>query len=139
MPQRPFVIENVWLKLFSFILAILIWFAIQSTQSDYRFPQALFGSRLQTLELSCPVTVMTPPNLLTGFAVEPGAVLVKVRGEESVLRRLSPESLPAYVRLSEAPNPSRLVRVEVVAPRGVTTTEIVPDRVSVRATGSSNK
>ena len=139
MPLRPFIIENLWLKIFSLILAMLIWFAIQSTQSDYRFPQGLFGSRLQTLELSCPVTVMTPPTLHAGFALEPGTVLVKVRGEESVLKRLSPESLPAYVRLSEAPNPSRLVRVEVVAPRNVTIAEIVPDQVSVRAINSANK
>ena len=43
MPLRPFIIENLWLKIFSLILAMLIWFAIQSTQSDYRFPQGLFG------------------------------------------------------------------------------------------------
>jgi hypothetical protein len=139
MPLRLLTLQNLWLKAFSLILATLIWMAIQSNQSDYRFSQTLFPPRLQTLELRCPVALLAPPGNGSLFTLEPSSVVVKVRGEDAVLKKLTPENIQAYVRLADAPNFSRSSRVEVIVPREVTFKEVVPDQVSVRPAGGMNK
>src|SRR6266550_3076942 len=103
MPLRPFIVHNLWLKIFSLFFATLIWFAIQSNQSNQsnnKFSQSLFAPRLQTLELRCPVTVMTAPGVGSAFNVQPSGVIVKVRGEDAILKNLVPENIQAYVRLT---------------------------------------
>ena len=130
MPLRPFIFENLWLKVFSLILATLIWFAIQSNQ----LPQNLFSPRAQ--ELRCPVNVMVPPGNPTAFKVEPGVVLVKLRADEAVLKKLSSETIHAYVTITDAPSLNHLFRVQVIVPRDVTLKEVVPNEVSVKAADS---
>jgi len=133
MPLRSFILENLALKLVSLFLATLIWFAIQSSQTENRFSGTIFPARLQILELRCPVTVMTPPSSRSGFWLEPSSVVVKVRGDDATLKKLSPESIEAYVRPVDFPNLSRLFPVEVVVPRNVTLKEIIPEQVLVRS------
>jgi len=139
MPLRPFIVHNLWLKIFSLFFATLIWFAVQSNQSDYKLSQSLFTPRLQTLELRCPLTVMTSPGSGSTFNVQPSGVIVKVRGEDGALRNLAPESIQAYVKLTEGPHVSRLLRVEVIVPKEVIFREVIPDQVSVQWIASTNR
>jgi len=139
MALRPLIFENLWLKSFSLILAILIWVAIQSNPSDYHLVQNLFPPRLQTLEIRCPIAVMTAPGSHATFNLEPGTVIVKVRAEDAVLKKLSPENFQVYVRLPEVLKLNRLFPVEVIAPREVTLKEVVPDQVSVNPVDAPDK
>ena len=139
MALRTLVVENLWLKSFSLMLAILIWLAIQSNPSDYQVAQTLFPHRLQVLELRCPIAIMTPPGNHAGLNLDPGTVIVKVRGEDAVLKKLNPENIQVYVRLPELPKLNRLFPVEVIVPREVTLKEVVPDQVSVKSSGSVDK
>ena len=131
MPLRSFILQNLWLKIFSLFFAALIWFAIQPKGSDFKFPHSLFRPRLPPLELRCPITIMTSPENHAAVTVEPREVIVKVRGEEAVLQKMTPERIQAYIRLSDARNLSPFFHVEVIVPRGVTLEEVVPDQVSV--------
>src|ERR1051326_2961979 len=126
MSFRALLLENLWLKIFSFILATLIYIAVQSD----RYP---FPSHPQTLELRCHVALMAPPGAHSSLRVEPEDVLVKVRGEDAILKKLSPESIQAYVRLPDPPNLNRMFRVEVIVPREVTLTEVAPDQAAVKS------
>ena len=139
MALRPLIFENLWLKSFSLILAILIWVAIQSNPSDYHLVQNLFPPRLQMLEIRCPIAVMTAPGSHATFNLEPGTVIVKVRAEDAVLKKLSPENFQVYVRLPEVLKLNRLFPVEVIVPREVTLKEIVPDQVSVNPVDAPDK
>ena len=139
MPLRAFILQNLWLKIFSLFFATLIWFAIQPNRSEYKFPHSLFPPRVPTLELRCPVTVMTSPDNRATWTVEPREVLVKVQGEEAVLRKLTPESIQAYINLIDVRNLSRLFRVEVIVPRDVTLEEVMPDQVTVQSAASTEK
>src|SRR2546426_7901541 len=132
MPFRTLILNNFWLKLFSLFFATLIYFAI-----DTKSPRALFGSRLPALEVRCPVSVMVPPGSHATFTLKPGSVLVKVRGEEAVLKKLTPESIPAFIRLADVPKPVGLFRVEVSIPRDVTLEEVMPEQVSVESSAST--
>ncbi len=134
MSLRLFILHNFWLKILSLVLACGIWLTI----SDYKSAQSLFGSRFPTLELRCPVTVMVSPNSRSVVTVEPNGVIVKVRAEDAVLKKLTPENIQAYVRLPDVPNLSHPFRVEVIVPPEVTLKEVVPDQVSLRWAGSTN-
>lgn len=135
MSLRPYILHNFWLKILSLVLASGIWLTI----SDYKSAQSLFGPRLPTRELRCPVTVMISPTSRSSVNVEPGSVIVKVRGEDAALKKLNPESIQAFVRLPDAPNFSRPFFVEVIVPPEVTLREVLPDQVSVQWAGSTNK
>lgn len=139
MPLRSLILHNLWLKILSLFFATMIWFAIQYHQSDYKFSQTLFRPRLQTLELRCPVAIMAPPGNGSAFIIEPSGVVVTVRGEDAVLKKLTPENIQVYVRLTDGPNFSRSFRVEVIVPREVAFQEVVPDQISVRSTNVMNK
>ncbi len=139
MPLRSFLLENLWLKSFSLILAILIWLAIQSNPSEYQVVQSLFPPRTQILELRCPIAIMNPPGSHAAFNLEPGTVIVKVRGEEAVLRKLNPDNIQVYVRLPELLKLNRLFPVEVIVPREVALKEVVPDQVSVKPADAMEK
>ena len=130
MPLRSFILNNLWLKLFSLFFATLIYFAIESSQSDFKFPGALFPS--PELEVRCPVAVMDAPGSHAAFLVEPGGVVVKVLGKDAVLKKLVPESIQAFVRLTGVSNFRRSFRVEVIVPPEVTLREVTPDQVFVQ-------
>ena len=134
---RSLILDNLWLKSFSLILAILIWVAIQSNQSDNKF--SLFPPRPHTAEFPCPVRVLLSPASRSLFNVEPASVMVKVYGDDAVLKKLAAQSIQAYVRPADQPNLDYLFRVEVVVPRDVTIKEIIPEHVSVRLINSTNK
>ncbi len=133
MSLRSFISHNFWLKIFSLILASLIWFAMQSNQS-------LFAPRRKTREFRCPVGLLTPPGPGSRplYGLEPGAVIVKVRGDEGALRKLDPTTILAYVRLPEVTTLTRSLRVEVVVPREVTLEEVAPDQVSLQTVKPAN-
>ncbi len=133
MSLRAFILENVWLKLVSLFLASLIWFAIQSSQSDAKFPSSLFRSRVQTLELRCPVSILSSPRARPALTLEPASVLVKLRGEEATLKKLAAGRLQPYVRPEDVPGIQGVFRVQIVVPPGVTLQDIVPEQVMVQS------
>ncbi len=131
MPLRYLILHNFWLKVFSLFFATLIWFALQPNKADYKFPQSLFP-RPKTLELRCPITVMTAPGNHSPYKLDPSAVIVVVEGEDAILKRLTPENIQVYVKLTDVPNFTRLFRVEVIVPHEVTFKEVMPDQISVQ-------
>ena len=133
MSLRSFISHNFWLKVFSLILASLIWFAMQSNQS-------LFAPRRKTREFRCPVGLLTPPGPGSRpvYALDPGTVTVKVRGDDAALKKLDPATILAYVRLPDVTSLTRVLRVEVVVPREVTIEEVAPDQVSLQAVNPAN-
>src|SRR5258706_9163135 len=132
MSLRAFSLENVWLKLVSLFLAGLIWFAIQSSQSDAKFPSSLFRSRVQTLELRCPVSILSSPRARPALTLEPASVLVKLRGDEATLKKLAGRLQP-YVRPEDVPGIQGFFRVQIVVQPGVTLQDIVPEQVMVQS------
>ena len=136
---RSLLLDNLWMKSFSLILAILIWVAIQSNQSDNKFSQTAFPARPHTAEFPCPVRVMLSPASRSLFNVEPASVVVKVYGDDAVLKKLATQNIQAYVRPADQPNLDYLFHVEVVVPRDVTFKEVIPEHVSVRLINTTNK
>ena len=135
MPFRHFILHNFWLKLCSLVFAGLIWFAV--SQSDQKIIQSIFPTRLQTLELRCPISLLAPPASHPAVTLDPATVIVKVAGEDAALKRLSPESIQVYVKLPDGPSLPQMARVQVIVPREVALREVTPDQVSLRPEGST--
>ena len=80
MAFRDYILDRFWLKLFSFILATLIWFTVQSkTQTPFRFATNPFTK--ETREISRPVRLIVLPTTRRFFKPEPVEVRSKRAGD----------------------------------------------------------
>ena len=132
MAFRDYILDRFWLKLFSFILATLIWFTVQSkTQTPFRFATNPFRTK-ETREISRPVRLLLLPTTRRFFKPEPVEVRVTIRGNPAVLDRLNPGEIDAQVNLTDATDSAASYRVKAEnIPPGIEVIEIVPAMVMV--------
>lgn len=129
-----FISNNFWLKLFSLVLATLIWFVISSNfpSADTRLEIGPFRPNAAR-DFRRPVVVMLSANNVQAFRVDPTEVSVKVLGDQTVLDKLRPEDIEVLVNLQNAKTLQEgSFRVEVSAPREVTIQQVWPAHVYVK-------
>lgn len=125
MPLRSLFRDHLWLKLFSVLLATLIWLTVRanlanpSRETTRRFAQQ-------------PVGLMTDLSEYRTFALEPAQVNITVRGPAAVVEELNERDIHAFVRMSGDQNVAGAYPVEVHAPHAVTVVVIAPRNVVVR-------
>ncbi len=122
---RHLFLEDFWWKLFSLVLAILIWFTVTfASQKEIGTDRRVF--------VNLPVTVMSSIEDVRDFKVTPAAVEVTVQGRAETLQNLQPKDIRAMVDLTGVAAASDLrERVEVSVPAGVTFLGVVPEEVQV--------
>ena len=132
MAFRDYILDRFWLKLFSFILATLIWFTVQSkTQTPFRFATNPFRTK-ETREISRPVRLLTLPTNNRRFKIEPVEVRITIRGNPAVLDRLEPGEVEAQVNLTDATDSAASYEVKARnVPPGIQVIETVPAMVMV--------
>jgi YbbR domain-containing protein len=137
MPWRDYILDRFWLKLFSFILATLIWFTIHNVQMESQVATNPFR-RVESREFDRMVRIATLPTNRRLFKVEPVQVRITVRGNASVLDRIKQSDLQPYVVLTDAldsPAPYAIdvktvpanVKVERVSPSTVIAEPLRPN------------
>lgn len=130
MAFRDYILDRFWLKLFSFILATLIWFTVSSTNRPEGRGIAGIWGRGDTRELVRPVRLLMLPTTRRSFKVEPGEVRITVRGKPADLERLGPSDVQAQVSLIDAVDSAASYPVDARnVPRTVEVVEIVPSMV----------
>lgn len=122
---RNLVLEDIWLKLFSLALAILIWFTVTFvSQKDVRTDTRVL--------VNLPVSLLSSVEDVHNFKVNPDRVKVTVQGDFETLQRLQSEGVRARVDLTGIAAGHELRKpVEVSVPAGVTFLRVVPDHVQV--------
>ena len=122
---RNLILEDFWLKLFSLVLAVLIWLTVTFvSQKDVRTAQRVFPN--------LPVAIVASTEDVHNFMVSPGQVEVTVQGDQNVLEDLQSAEIRAIVDLSGVGAAHDLrKRVEVAVPAGVTTMRVAPPEVHV--------
>ena len=126
--------NNYWLKLFSLVLATLIWFVISSNFRSAETPLKLAPFKTGGFrEFRRPVVVMMSARNVQPFQVEPPEVTVKVLGEPTVLDKLREDDIEVYVNLMNVQDPHGSFRVDVGHPRDVTIQQTWPAHVYVKA------
>ena len=133
MPLRALIQHNFWLKLFSFLLAMLIWFAIHfGIKNEIRLSQNPITDPTTREFLRSPVRILSPSGDMRVFKTEPDHVFISVTGEEAVLRDLTARNIIVYVDIANvrsAHQTNQQVKLDV--PDGVTVTKISPRAVNV--------
>ncbi len=133
MTLRDLILNNFVWKLISLILAMLVWWRVNTlvkTEEEQALTPAANLDETQTFNL--PVRVLGPARNLGGFAVAPSEVTVTLRGERDALRRVNATNLVVYVDATFALNAkSATLTVMVRPPAGVGVQEIKPPEVRV--------
>ena len=132
MAFRDYILDRFWLKLFSFILATLIWFTVQSkAQTPFRFATNPFRTK-ETREISRPVRLVMLPTTRRFFTPDRVEVRITIRGNPAVLDRLNPGEIEAQVNLTDATDSAASYAVKAVnVPPGILVIDIVPAMVIV--------
>jgi YbbR domain-containing protein len=129
---RNLVVRDFWLKLFSFVLAVLIWFTINVAIKNQLPPQASLTLSQQLIIPDLPVVILSSAEDVRSARVNPKTVDVTVQGDARILKTLQKKDIRVLVDLTgiEAANALRK-RIEVSTPPGVTHVRVDPEEVQV--------
>ena len=130
---RQVFVHDFWLKLFSLLLAVLIWLtaslAIQKEGSP-AIPLSLAPEERTFSNL--PVLVIASAQDVRNFKVAPSTVEVTVRGDAKTIRALGAGELRARVDLTGVETARELkARIEVAVPAGAALVRVEPAEVQV--------
>jgi len=132
---RDLVLKDIWLKLFSLGLAILVWFTLNSMANQKEgltTRQLPLRSTEQRTFSNVPVAVMSSADDSRSFRINPKQVDVTVQGDPNLLKGLNTRDIRVLVDLTgiEAAHDLRK-RIEVSTPAGVTRARVEPEEVQV--------
>lgn len=131
---RSLLLHNFWWKLFSAVLATMIWLAVNATLSNEavltrRFTPATFTRKFSRL----PIMVMTTTNEHRAVTIEPGDVSVLVRGPRELLDSLLEQDVQVFLDLKDFKDLTGDFSVIVHVPPGIKEVVTFPERVTVRS------
>ncbi len=128
------VLKDIWLKLFSLLLATLAWLTVSVALRNATSPVSALTltSPQETTFTGLPVVIMSSAEDVRSMKVNPKEVDVTVRGEGKILEKLSPKDIRVIVDLTgiEAAHDLKK-RIEVSTPAGVTHIKVDPEEVQV--------
>ncbi len=132
------ITSDFWAKVFSLLLAILIWSTIKFAAIQRGIePRTSSISKLEQREYAkVPITVLTEAQDTRIFKVSPSTVRVVVSGDPVMLQQLQPADLEVFVNLTEpvdAPLMHKPIRVN--ARQGLRVEQIDPPIVEVQQIG----
>jgi len=132
---RNLFLHDIWLKLLSLVLAILIWLTISFAIGKGVSPTTALtnANSEERTYYNIPVYLMSTAADVRDFKVSPNVVAVKVRGESRRLKDLQAKEIRALIDLSgiEAAPRGLAKRIEVTTPAGITFVQVIPDEVEV--------
>jgi YbbR domain-containing protein len=122
--------KDFWWKLFSLVLAVVLWLTVYKIREGPAVPSAVAGVVLTYGSL--PVLVVSGASDVRDFRVVPGTVAVKVGGPAEVMAVLQADQVHPVVDLTGITAAGNLQRrVEVSTPPGVTLMSVEPAEVGV--------
>lgn len=134
MRWRELIFDNLWLKIFSVLLAMLIWFAADTQLAEKPTMSAAFpGNAAQASFVDRPVLVLTLPTDRRLFRVDPPTVSVTVSGSAPLVQELTESKVGVFVQAPATNVMSEPMTVQVNVPRGLTVVQTRPEAAVVTA------
>jgi hypothetical protein len=131
MAFRDYILDRFWLKLFSFILATLIWFTVHNIQSETRITTNPF-QRVETRDYERTVRLVTLPTNRRAFNVVPVQVRITVKANSSVLDRIRQSDLQPNIILTDPLDVAASYSIDVKnLPPNIKIERITPPTVTV--------
>ncbi|HEY2952086.1 MAG TPA: hypothetical protein VGK40_05865 [Verrucomicrobiae bacterium] len=132
MSLHDLIFKNFWLKLFSFILATLIWFTVWSNlENESRLPWRVVRAAKDREFLNRPVLILARSSDTISFRVQPRTVNVTLRGSQVALDQLKENDLQVFVRPVGGGEQTGPLPVQVYAAKGLSVVRIEPRAVTV--------
>ena len=134
MAWRVHILHNLWLKLFSVILAVLIWMTIRlAIQKEIRNLPANSPDAITNVFPGIPVSLLTSPSERRVFSCQPPVVSVMVAADAKLMRHLRPQDLEVFVRLTDMRQASQFQKkLQYNFPPAVTLIRINPATVTIQ-------
>ena len=135
---REFLRRNPWQKLFSLLLATLVWATVRqyASRGGLQVPGPDAPTRLFA---NLPVRILTLATSLNTYQVDPGQITVVVRGRASTLSRLRAEDIEVYVNLTDLSETEPVRRPVHVNVAGVQVVLIAPEEVLIEPVPTADK
>ena len=131
MSARDAILQNFWLKLFSLVLATMIWFAIFGAQNNLRPDRLALGTVTRKFE-RVPITVMKSAADLRAFRVEPSVVDITVTGPLAKVQALTAQQVEVFINLTDMHDTVGLTKkILVHLPPGIVLRSVSPTEVSI--------
>jgi hypothetical protein len=132
MAFRDYILERFWLKLFSFILATLIWFTVHNIQTEGGRISTNPFQRVETRDYERTVRLVTLPTNRKLFDVKPLQVRITVKANSSVLDRIRQSDLQPNVILTDPLDVATTYSIEIKnLPPNIKVERITPPTVTV--------
>ncbi len=130
---RNLVFHDFWLKLFSLVLAVLIWLTVSvAIKKEVSPVSSLIFTPAERVFYNLPISVISSAADVSDFKVEPREVALTVRGDAKTLQNLQSKDIRVMVDLTTFdPMTDKTKRIEVATPAGVSHVQVTPDEVRV--------
>jgi YbbR domain-containing protein len=119
---RNLIERDFWLKLFSLVLAILIWLLVSFTIHKEAAPVRIFN---------IPVLITSSVGNVHNLRAQPVEVEVKVRGEARKLEELETKDIRAFVDATGVQTVPGFRKIEITVPADITFVQVTPTEVEV--------
>ncbi len=120
------IFRNFFLKLFSLILAVVLWYYANLQNRTLGF--ALVEKEIRDV----PVKVLVNPGEKISFSLSPTTVIIRVRGRRNTVEKMGKEDLFVFVNLEKGEKGIYELPLQWRIPQGVDILNIRPSRVKVR-------
>lgn len=125
MPIRSLILDHLGLKVFSIILATLIWMAVRT---NFASPAAEADRSF----VNRPILVLTDNAEHSAVLVNPNQASVTLRGPASLMQIIKEEDVQVFVRLSEKRQFTGELPVHVHVPAGASVALLTPATAAVK-------
>jgi hypothetical protein len=123
MALRSLILDHFWLKLFSLILATLIWLTVRDSGVSAEVTRT-FVNR--------PILILTDRAQHTAVVVKPNLASVTVRGPASLINELTEQEVHVFVRLTEREQVNGELPIHAHVPSGASVFLVTPMTASIR-------
>jgi YbbR domain-containing protein len=123
MALRSLILNHFWAKLFSLVLAVLIWLTVKSDlgigETTRRFPDR-------------PILVLTDKAEHVAVVANPNQASVTIRGPAPLLNELSEQDIHVYVRINDPRQVNGVLPVHAHVPSGANVIRIWPETATIK-------
>lgn len=130
---RELLFDHFWLKLFSLLLAILVWLAVRASVSRELVSREFDARNATTNFIGRPVYIMTESGAHPPLSIDPPTVDIAVRGGLAEIGSVDVDEVRAFVRISSRPDIDGVVPVHVQLPKDTALVMVSPAVVRVKA------
>lgn len=122
--KKQLFFSNPGMKLFSLVLALVLWFSVSGGKEGFSFIQ-------REVELKVPVRVLEPLSFTFQVKVEPEEVKLLLTGSREALKRVSSRDIFLFIPVERLKKGEYELPPQVYLPEGIKVSKSEPEVVKV--------